>query len=506
MKYKPFQAFLIVLLAAGIISACQSQTEKVTATILPTQAVSTPTGQVRQTTSPEKTKIRPSATASPTAIGGANMSALRGEVITFWHPWQGDLADRVLKAVDVFNRTNEWGLTVEVTSFYNNSALDDALNRVVSSQEDGSTSAIQQTLSAGNGVGMTKGQLPDLVAAAPDQLARLAFGSPPVLVDLTSYIQDPVNGITEEVINSYVLEYWRQDRSDNIQFGLPALRSARVLFYNQSWAKDLGFNSPPKTPEDFKKQACAAAFANNTAKILDLYGTGGWRVDNDPLTTLSWIAAFGADPIPQEEGQPYHFRGEKAQDAVDFLQGLVSDGCAWLGNDMQPYETFARRKALFYSGTLADMTMQSRWQEQLNNDDQWTVLPFPGSDGKGVAFSSGYSYGIFDSTPEKQMGAWLFIRWLSQPEVAFDLIESFPSIPVSKSISEKINSEGMNSQWEQILLMADNLRAAPSLPSWGQARRPLEDAGWQIYHLPSDNLTQILPQLDQTIADLLQRE
>ncbi len=94
-----------------------------------------------------------------------------------------------------------------------------------------------------------------------------------------------------------------------------------MLFYNQTWAKELGFLAYPKTPAEFREQACAAAVSNNTGRILERYGTGGWLIDTDPLTTLSWLDAFGAQALPAEEGQEYTFNTPEGQAALAYCAG-----------------------------------------------------------------------------------------------------------------------------------------------------------------------------------------
>ena len=61
--------------------------------------------------------------------------------------------------------------------------------------------------------------------------------------------------------------------------GGPAQRSARVIFYNQTWARELGFNAPPSTADDFREQACKAnaSFRSNEDPKDD--ALGGWLVD-----------------------------------------------------------------------------------------------------------------------------------------------------------------------------------------------------------------------------------
>ena len=88
---------------------------------------------------------------------------------------------------------------------------------------------------------------------------------------------------------------WDQDSLDGYRYGIPAQRTAKVMIYNRTWAKELGFDDLPATPEDFEKQTCAAYNALLNDNNKDNNGLGGWVIDNDAMTMASWAAAFGTD-------------------------------------------------------------------------------------------------------------------------------------------------------------------------------------------------------------------
>jgi multiple sugar transport system substrate-binding protein len=459
---------LCIMICGLFLAACQANSDVPWATVAPTRAGGKDTPK-RTLPTVENPLVLPT-----TAFTASPKLAPKGQVVEFWHPWQGDLAKRVDEAVAEFNQTNEWNITVKVKPFYSSGALDEAISAGLKDKANG---------------------LPPLVAAASDQLAAWSALNDAV-VGLDDFLADPQYGMTGAEMAAFYPAFWAQDQVGGRRIGIPALRTARVIFYNESWAKDLGFSGPPKTPAEFKAQACAAAKKNNTAGIREKYGTGGWMIDNDALTTLSWLGVFGAQPIPAEDGKPYTFQSKEAQDALSFLRGMLDEGCAWLARNPAPYEYFARRMALFYSGTLPDVYIQSRWQEKLKNKDTWQILPFLGKDGKPVVYSSGYSYAVFQSTPETELAAWIFIRWLEKPAVAAKFETALPSLPVSSAHAVQFSESKGQFPWNMILPLIESARPAPVLPSWLEAHRLVEDAAWQTYRVPVGDLPQILPQLD----------
>lgn len=466
MIFRSYKAIHILLLAVSILLvSCQSNTvfPPATAQVLPSEK--TPLAATQAATT-----HTPSATKNP---GVPDSAALKGKTVVFWHPWSADLAKQVDEAAAEFNKKNEWGIQVQVKSLYGAGGLYDAVEAGVKAEPQ---------------------DLPQVIAATSDQLAEWSANKIP-LVDLNKYIQDAQVGLNSADLKSYQAAFLKQDQSGNQQLGLPALRTGQVIFYNQTWAKELGFQTVPKTPEEFKQQACAAAKANNDTLNKDITGTGGWLVDSDALTTLSWMSAFGAKAIPAAEGQPYTFESKEAENAVSFLRGMLDQGCAWTGLNPLPYTYFSQRMALFYSGSLDNMPLQKHYQDQAGSKDQWTVLPFPGEDGKSLVYASGYSYALLTAKDlQTQLAGWLFIKWMEQPDVAIKLLKAAPSIPVNDKFTEQIGSDKNAYPWQMLLPLSESVQPAPSLSTWRVVRRLFEDASWQIYRLPVEGLDKVLPQ------------
>ena len=249
------------------------------------------------------------------------------------------------------------------------------------------------------------GGTPALVAALPEQ--TLTWNSSHSVVDLNPYLDDLVWGLGSSAVADFPPLFWMQDRMNGEQLGVPAQRSARFLFYNQTWAHELGFDAPPQTAAEFREQACAANASFKTDANPQNDGYGGWIVDTNWQTTYSWLLAFGGGVA---DGTAYGFRTDPNLAALQFIKKLYDDHCAWLSTEETPFDAFAGRSALFVSGDLAEVSMAAESMSRLKNTDEWTLIPFPGTTGR-VLVAYGPSYSVLKSTPEEQLAAWLFARW-----------------------------------------------------------------------------------------------
>jgi ABC-type glycerol-3-phosphate transport system substrate-binding protein len=402
--------------------------------------------------------------------------SLRGLTVQAWHAFAGPAGDLFVNQVVRFNLENEWGIFVNPAGYGDYSSLFDAVNTALAA-----------------------GQLPDLVAALPEQ--TLAWEAAHAVVDLDPYLADPQWGLVAGDSADFPPVFWAQDNVNGQQLGLPAQRSARFIFYNTTWAQELGFNEPPAAPEDFRRQACAAnaSFRKDGDPKND--GYGGWIVDTAWQTTYSWLLAFGGGVA---DAGAYGFRTDPNLAALQFGKGLFDSHCAWLSTGPTPYDSFARRSALFISADLAGLPAQVESMRRLKNSDQWTVLPFPGSQAS-VVLAYGPSYSVLRSTSARQLAAWLFARWLLSPENQSRWVEAAGLFPLRSSVLGMIQPYRQASpQWDAAVGYLSLAQGMPQLASWRKVRYVLEDGLAVFYQtaLPVDSLPSVLEEMDSMAQEL----
>jgi multiple sugar transport system substrate-binding protein len=429
----------------------------------------------------------PAPTITPTPIPSiaVDPSALRGLSLQVWHAFAGGADIVFASQVDRFNSINEWGIKVTQTGYGDYPALFDAVDTAIES-----------------------GGTPDLVAALPEQ--TLGWNTTAIIVDLSPYINDPAWGLGSDVVADFPPVFWAQDIVAGKQLGVPAERSARFLFYNKTWAQELGFVNPPVTADEFRQQACAANASFRADSDPQNDGYGGWIVDTDWQTTYSWMLAFGGGVV---DGTAYGFRTDPNLAALQFLKGLYDDNCAWLATDPNnpdiissgPYfDQFADRSALFVSGDLAGLPMASESMSRLKNQDEWTLLPFPGSS-ESVVVTYGPSFSLLKSMPEKQLASWLFVRWLLSPENQAGWVEATGLFPLFHSLLDHLGSTRTSSpQWDAAVEDLSLAQGVPQLASWRKVRYLLEDGVKLIFqtNLPLDQIPSILTEMDSTAKEI----
>ena len=457
----------LVLLFSLPFSACTPSTS--------TESVQTPL--------PDAT-VTPMAAKTPTqAVSSLNVEeeALRGAKVTVWHPWFGSEASLFELQVAEFNTSNEWGIVVDAESKVNYSELFDQTDAALKDSTN-----------------------PEIVIALPEH----AISWSEKVVDLNPYVRDPVFGMSALEMSEFPTVVWLQDEVDGIRLGMPAQRTGRFILYNQTWARELGFPSPPQTSFDFEEQACAAnqALAKDADENND--ALGGWLIDTNAATPLSWMFAF--DGGVQEE-QGYRILTNPNIEAFKFLKVLQQKGCAWVPSPgMSVYDRFASRQALFATASLEEYMDQSRAFGVLGNKDEWTVLPFPGAEQTAFVVY-GSSFVVFESNDVTQLASWLFIRWMLSAENQAKWVQSTGLFPLrSATVDLLADYSASHPQWAEAVRLLPGGKMTPKLASWRTVRVMLSDGFRDMFDtirhpdLTDGQVPVILKQMEDTASDLNQ--
>jgi len=388
--------------------------------------------------------------------------------IEFWHPWNFERRAALQVLIDKFNHENPWEI-------------------IVSAQSHGSV--LGQDIRDG----IPSGVLPNLTVGYRSQLGAWERRGDRI-IDLNIYIDDPVWGYPPEEQADFPPSFWEEDIVDGKRIGMPGYRSAMTLFYNQTWAEQLGFSAQPESPAEFKAQACAAAASND--------GTAGWLASLDSTTALSWLYAFGSDVAV---GDGYHISAPQSEDTLGFLKDLFVDGCAEFPETPYAHQAFAARQGLFLSSSLAGLPAQIAAFQEAGNLDDWLVLPFPAVDGDPILVTYGLSYVIFQGSPEEQLASWLFVRWMNQPAQQIEwLLTDYSFATRASTIKSMDDFIDDVPQWGQAQDLIVYGRSEPSLASWFAARWAVQDAFdnllWSSFS--REQIPDLLAELDALLAEI----
>jgi multiple sugar transport system substrate-binding protein len=496
---QPMKRFLTLLygitislaLILGITAVLLSSTDAPAAQIITETALS-PTEIPTQNSHATSATIQPTEIAeipptpnevTPSSLG-VTSADLTGKQVTVWQPWSGETGAALKAILDEYSRTNQWGITVNVESYEGFGRLDEAVESAIIS-----------------------GTLPDLVIDYGYQGQH--WDGSGIIMDLTPYVEDPLWGYTSGEVADFYPGFWSEDMvgggrtGGTRRLGIPFYRSGYVIFYNQSWAEELGFTKPPSNMQEFKSQACESVVLAAATSVSTDTHKGGWLITSQPGEAAGWIYAFGGE-ISNPQASGYLFDTTETRQAFTYLKGLVDNGCAWSDPNIDTQSEFANRGALFMVGSLFDIPAQQQAFTKAANQDQWTVIPFPSSR-QPIVDSYGPSIMVLASTPAKQLAAWLVTKWLVFPHNQISWVERIDAYPTRQSAANfLIENPGVNPQWNQALELLPDAKSEPSQVSWSVVRWALSDAMAELLdpQTSSDQIPAILSRLTSTAEEI----
>jgi len=206
--------------------------------------------------------------------------------------------------------------------------------------------------------------------------------------------------------------------------GLPFAVSTPVLFYNSEMFEANGITQPPSTFEELREVAAKLTKDGNYGIYINFEITGNWVIQ-------CLIENFGEQMLsPDRKSVGFYDAGLKTLELLDNLVNVdhsmaLTDGAE---NAAQAMEMFKAGKLGMYISTIANLS-------GFQNDSQFTVATAPHP---SLSISSrstpagGNSVYILTHDPEKQAGAWEFIKYINAPEQTSRVAQVFGYMATSQ--------------------------------------------------------------------------
>ena len=405
---------------------------------------------------------------------------LAGTVVEFWHVYSDAPGEGLQTLVDEFNATNEYGITVEALNQGNYGDVEDKFN-----------------------AGIQSGDLPDVVMAYTNSLAD--WYSVDSILDLNPYVDDAMYGLTaDQLYDLYPHVKGAGSTPDGAWIAYPMTQSANVLVYNFTWAEELGFANPPANSAELKELVCAAA-AENAAKGGDFAGTGGLVYYPNTTNWLHFLYAFGGDEL-NDAGDAYDFTSQAAVDASMYILDLKKEGCVWQTESYPNPEQAMRKAIITMSSTAGAPYYAAAFEDAGNTTDEWGWIAAPGPDGTMAVDAFQQMLGIVPSTEDEQMASWLFVKWLTSPEIQARWVQISGYYGTQYTTEELLADYATeNPVWASgVALAAIGPSEPQTFPAWSSVRRSIGDAAAELWNATDQaQVEAILATLTETANDLV---
>jgi len=406
---------------------------------------------------------QPSQTPIPEPMG-LPWSSVKNLELDFWYMWDQDQPGTGMNAiVDRFNQENEWGIVVNPVD---QGLVLDPLNSMEKAFEEG--------------------LVPHLMLG--DASPITSWYQDGLTLDLSPFLDDPAAGLSDKEKKDYYSDlYDGFTIQGSIRPGLPFTQIIQVIYYNQSWAKELGYSNSPNTEKDLEQQACSAA-GDRELSPSSLPQPTGILLSPEAANITSAIYAYNGNFL-NLDGDGYLFNSPEVQQVAEDWQGMLREGCGMtfysypdpMSNELA-IENFNQRKTMMVVGSSQMLDYVNTEANQTGRADDWEMLPFLGPEGKKAVSSEIQSVVVFNTTPEEELASWLFLKYLTSPKVQAEWAQFSRYYPTRKSSLGYLREfRTENPHWSQGLNLLKYSIGIPLDPSWNTVKLSVGDAFEEIF-------------------------
>lgn len=311
--------------------------------------------------------------------------------VTFWHAMNGAQEEALTKITEDFMKENP-KIKIELQNQSQYSDLQAKINSTLPSPKD----------------------LPTISQAYPGWLWNAAQDD--MLVDLKPYMDNETIGWgDQEEIRKPLLE---GAQIEGKQYGIPFNKSTEALVYNADLLKEYGV-AVPKTLEELKE-------ASKT-----IYEKSNHEVVGAGFDSLNNYYVIGMENKGEEFTKDLKFDSEKSKEVIDYYLDGVKDGYFRIaGSDKYLSGPFANGKVAMFIGSIAG---EGYVKKDTEGKFEYGVAPRP----EKINLQQGTDVYMFNSaTAEQKSAAFLYLKYLSSPDVQLYWAEQTGYMPVLQSVLE----------------------------------------------------------------------
>jgi ABC-type glycerol-3-phosphate transport system substrate-binding protein len=384
-----------------------------------------------------------------TMIGGCGKDKVAQEQqeLVFWHVMSDQKGTALREIIDDYNATNpKMKIRAEYVGDY------DTLYR--------------KTMAA-----LLAKRPPDLAMAYSNMVTE--YMKYQAVTDLGPYLAaEPKQDIDD--FYPVFLEDSRFAAFDNKLLSMPFTKSILLFYYNVDMLKEVGFNTPPATWDEFIK-ICKAIKAKRNISPL--------AFARDASTFDGLVFSFDGEVYDSKTKKPLFDQPATLQ-ALTLLRDLFEQGLAHetAYGTYDDRNDFVSEQAAFF---IRSSTSRPYVKELVGKKFNWnaTVLPH-GKDmkqPKTVLF--GPNLCVFKKDSEREQAAWNFVRYFTSPKVSAKWTLKSGYLPVRKSALKEpmvqafLDEHPANRETINVIPWAS---PEPSVRGWQEVRSLLDKIAGQV--------------------------
>ena len=242
-------------------------------------------------------------------------------------------------------------------------------------------------------------------------------------------------------------------------YGIPWYVDTRVLFYRSDLLKKAGFDTPPRSWEEWQRALAAVKREVGPSRYAILL----------PLNEFEPLLALGLQqdqPLLRDDGRWGGFSTPGFRRALDFYVEMFRQGWAPATGNAEISNVWSEFGRGFFSFYISGPWNIEEFKRRLPSEHQgdWMTAPLPGPHGPGASTAGGSSLVIFRSSRHAE-ATWRLIEFLSEPAVQVRFHQLTGDLPPRRSAWQDEQLAG-NVYAKAFFDQLERARPAPQVPEW----------------------------------------
>jgi multiple sugar transport system substrate-binding protein len=248
------------------------------------------------------------------------------------------------------------------------------------------------------------------------------------VIDLNPFLKSSKYGLSPDDLKDYIQAFLDSDQNPQFsgeRLGFPTQRSMDVLYYNADMLKAAGLDSSPRDWKTWEDVACkvSAGGGNKT----------GWAVQHDASTFAAIIFGHGGQVLA-DDGKSYVFNSPAGVESLAMMQRMFKNKCAVevpTSERNGEQNRFGAGQAMFTLGSSSGLPF---YQQAVagGGNFAWSI-DMPPDNGKPAINLYGASISVYKTTPEKELAAWLVLKYLGEKAQTTKWASATGYLPVRQS-------------------------------------------------------------------------
>jgi len=236
-----------------------------------------------------------------------------------------------------------------------------------------------------------------------------------------------------------------------------------VLVYNADRLAVLGYLTPPTSWALFREICLVATTDSNGDRRPDVFGFG---FAPRPEFVAAWFLSRGA-PLLVDDASGSGLDNEDGLNMLELLGEMSNAGCFFptpgRGADIDAFSN--GRVAMIFANT-SDLREINDAVENAGGF-RWGVTPVPYGRRDITLDVSGPSWITLQSTEEKQLAAWFFVRWFMGTEQTLAWAQGTGQLPLRQSAVDELRQLNADDpHYNAVLDLLTYGRADPLVANW----------------------------------------